>query len=176
MRQDIKAIETRYNGYRFRSRTEARWAVFFDALGVAYKYEPDGYELGQTANGMKFFCEHQMEIQRYLPDFYLPDYDMWVEVKGCLPQNHFGCMLEECKMWALISHTGSDRAAVVFGSPDHLTPVTLIRRSEDSAGAFHRANEDGILWVPPQQEIPVLADAIVAAKSARFEHGESGAK
>ena len=32
----IKAIETRYNGYRFRSRTEARWAVFFDAFGIRY--------------------------------------------------------------------------------------------------------------------------------------------
>ena len=28
-----KAIETRYAGHRFRSRLEARWAVFFDALG-----------------------------------------------------------------------------------------------------------------------------------------------
>ena len=27
---DIKAIETYYKGYRFRSRLEARWAVFFD--------------------------------------------------------------------------------------------------------------------------------------------------
>jgi hypothetical protein len=27
----VKAIETQYNGYRFRSRLEARWAVFFDA-------------------------------------------------------------------------------------------------------------------------------------------------
>ncbi len=31
---EIKAIETRYKGYRFRSRLEARWAVFFDALSV----------------------------------------------------------------------------------------------------------------------------------------------
>lgn len=31
---DIKPIETHYNGYRFRSRLEARWAVFFDALGI----------------------------------------------------------------------------------------------------------------------------------------------
>jgi hypothetical protein len=28
----IKAIETRYKGYRFRSRLEARWSVFFDAM------------------------------------------------------------------------------------------------------------------------------------------------
>lgn len=38
---DIKPIETIYNGYRFRSRLEARWAVFFDALGVEYQYEPE---------------------------------------------------------------------------------------------------------------------------------------
>jgi hypothetical protein len=32
----IKTIETIYNGYRFRSRLEARWAVFFDAMGIKY--------------------------------------------------------------------------------------------------------------------------------------------
>lgn len=64
----IEAIETFYNGYRFRSRLEARWAVFFDALGIRYIYEPEGYGL---PNGMA-----------YLPDFYLPDLKIWVEVKG----------------------------------------------------------------------------------------------
>ena len=29
----IQVIETAYKGYRFRSRLEARWAVFFDAIG-----------------------------------------------------------------------------------------------------------------------------------------------
>jgi len=65
----IKAIETVYNGYRFRSRLEARWAVFFDALGIEYQYEPEGFEL---SNGVW-----------YLPDFYLPTFNngMWCEVK-----------------------------------------------------------------------------------------------
>ena len=31
---NIKPIETVYNGYRFRSRLEARWAVFFRAVGI----------------------------------------------------------------------------------------------------------------------------------------------
>jgi len=71
---DIKPIETIYNGYRFRSRLEARWAVFFDSCGVEYEYEPEGYELG---DGL-----------RYLPDFLIHgnhgrgDYDLYVEVKG----------------------------------------------------------------------------------------------
>jgi hypothetical protein len=50
----IKAIETRYKGYRFRSRLEARWAVFFDALELRWDYEPEGFE---TNAG------------NYLPDF-----------------------------------------------------------------------------------------------------------
>lgn len=66
----MKAIETFYNGYRFRSRLEARWAVFFDAMDVRYKYEPEGFVLGDGT------C--------YLPDFYLPDLNIWVEAKGQL--------------------------------------------------------------------------------------------
>ena len=65
---EIKPIETFYNGYRFRSRLEARWAVFFDEAGIKYEYEPEGFDLG---DGLF-----------YLPDFYLPDEDTWVEVKG----------------------------------------------------------------------------------------------
>lgn len=52
----IKAIETRYAGCHFRSRLEARWAVAFDHLGIAWEYEPEGFE---TSAG------------RYLPDFRL---------------------------------------------------------------------------------------------------------
>jgi hypothetical protein len=39
-------IWTIYNGRRYRSRLEARWAAFFDRLGWPYEYEPidlDGY-------------------------------------------------------------------------------------------------------------------------------------
>lgn len=63
----IKAIETVYNGYRFRSRLEARWAVFFDAAGIEYEYEPEGFELDDGT--------------KYLPDFYFPQYDWYGEVK-----------------------------------------------------------------------------------------------
>ena len=65
----IKAIETKYKGYRFRSRTEARWAVFFDAMGVAWEYEKEGYDI---------------DGKWYLPDFYLPKYSggCFAEIKG----------------------------------------------------------------------------------------------
>ncbi len=62
----IKAIETWYDGYRFRSRLEARWAVFFDAMDFEYRYELQGYKLDDMC---------------YLPDFYLPGLKTYVEVK-----------------------------------------------------------------------------------------------
>lgn len=73
---EIKAIETIYNGYRFRSRLEARWAVFFDVAGIKYEYEPEGFELPSG--------------RRYLPDFLIHNCtergcgDLWVEVKGAM--------------------------------------------------------------------------------------------
>lgn len=70
---NLKPIETHYNGYCFRSRLEARWAVFFDALGIKYEYEKEGFELESTVfPGTKLY---------YLPDFYLPELKCWVEIK-----------------------------------------------------------------------------------------------
>lgn len=63
----IKAIDTHYAGCLFRSRLEARWAVYFDELGVRWEYEQEGYELG---GGL-----------RYLPDFYLPSFGIFAEIK-----------------------------------------------------------------------------------------------
>jgi hypothetical protein len=51
----MKAIETKWRGYSFRSRLEARWAVFFDALGLEWDYESEGFQLPGG--------------YRYLPDF-----------------------------------------------------------------------------------------------------------
>jgi hypothetical protein len=39
------AIRTEYRGVLFRSKLEARWAVFFDTLGIPWEYEPRLYEL-----------------------------------------------------------------------------------------------------------------------------------
>lgn len=68
----IKAIETEYDGHLFRSRLEARWAVFFHNFGIKYIYEFEGFKT-DIGDG---------EYSYYLPDFYLPEYDKYVEVKG----------------------------------------------------------------------------------------------
>jgi hypothetical protein len=45
MDYSIAAIPTVYRGRRYRSRLEARWAAFFDRLGLIHEYEP--YDLGR---------------------------------------------------------------------------------------------------------------------------------
>jgi hypothetical protein len=75
---DFKPIETRYKGCWFRSRLEARWAVFFDNIGCKWEYEPEGFNLGNR--------------MYYLPDFLIHDVtgrfngDLWVEVKGYMSE------------------------------------------------------------------------------------------
>jgi hypothetical protein len=49
----MAAIPTTYEGVRFRSRLEARWAAFFDALDIRWEYEP-------------------LDLDGYIPDFLLP--------------------------------------------------------------------------------------------------------
>ena len=76
--ETIKPIETIYHGYRFRSRLEARWAVFLDSLGVKYEYEPEGFKLPDGS--------------MYLPDFRVmchasrgqdcEPFPLYIEVKG----------------------------------------------------------------------------------------------
>ena len=85
--QNISAIQTQYRGYRFRSRLEARWAVFFDTLGILWVYEKEGFDLG----------EHGW----YLPDFWLPQVGMWAEVKP-LPFSEE----ERRRFYALVLGTG----------------------------------------------------------------------
>lgn len=76
----IQAIETVYKGYRFRSRLEARWAVFFDAMGVKWEYEPEGYVFD---DGTKYLPDFYLHINRRL---YWPPSEgksgVFVEVKG----------------------------------------------------------------------------------------------
>ena len=63
----MKAIQTEYKGYLFRSRLEARWAVLFDEMGIRWEYEPEGMILSDGSY--------------YLPDFYLIDLRVYFEVK-----------------------------------------------------------------------------------------------
>jgi len=84
---ELKPIETRYKGFLFRSRLEARWALFLDALNINWFYEHEGYDL----DGLW-----------YLPDFYLPTFHngAFIEVK---PFAFLKAELEKAERLCLIS-------------------------------------------------------------------------
>lgn len=67
MARDIEATPTIYKGVRFRSRLEARWAVFWDELGVKWEYEPQTFKFPDG--------------KQYTPDFWIVDLALWVEIK-----------------------------------------------------------------------------------------------
>lgn len=94
----MRIIETRFDGIRFRSRTEARWAVFFKACRLRYEYEKEGFDLG---GGIW-----------YLPDFWLPELNRWFEVKGKRPSHD---ELEKCR--ALAVESGHE-VLLAVGTPD----------------------------------------------------------
>ena len=71
---NITPIPTKYNGVQFKSRLEARWAVFFDYLNIHWEYEPEGFKLDNKNNADSYYC----------PDFLIrtpQDEDMWIEIK-----------------------------------------------------------------------------------------------
>jgi len=94
----MKAIDTIYNGYKFRSRLEARWAVFFDEAGIIWEYEKEGYDLGDGVY--------------YLPDFWLPQLDIFVEVKGSRLSKADTIKVER------LAEQSNKRVAVVGSIPD----------------------------------------------------------
>lgn len=93
----MKAIETSWRGWRFRSRTEARWAVALTTASIAFEYEPQGFEL---PSGW------------YLPDFWLPAEKFWLEIKGEEPN------AREIAVARDLSIGSGYRVLIAVGAPD----------------------------------------------------------
>lgn len=99
----LTPIPTYYKDCKFRSRLEARWAVFFDAPSIAWEYEKEGYDINGTW---------------YLPDFWLSNVrdrhglvGVWVEIKGN------GATPEESKLCGGLA-VGTHHSAHIFsGQP-----------------------------------------------------------
>jgi hypothetical protein len=193
----IKAIETHYAGCRFRSRLEARWAVFLNHLDIEWDYEPEGF---------------QFDGERYLPDFFLHEKKIFLEVKGAhtkaaddldrylrfaanLPYPHEigddGGIMGPAPLYVVgnipqkINALGAIRCLAPFGRalPKWLPPgqdAHLLFGLDESnpdlcveAPAGHVIWQwANVFWRPASHDDVVAAAA--AARSARFEHGESG--
>lgn len=165
----MKAIETSYRGYRFRSRLEARWAVFFDALHIEWEYEFEGFHLDSG--------------EMYLPDFWLPRFHwplgIHVEVKP--PGGGFDKAIEFVRSGGgailCVSGTPSDEAYRLVkpyhSRDDGVMDVIVEDAAFKSKYLPGGCNADEYrLYVSPQDcDKPCyqIDHAITAARSARFE-------
>lgn len=177
--ETIKPIETIYNGYKFRSRLEARWAVFFDAAGIRYEYEPQGFNLGDG------IC--------YLPDFYLPDDDVWVEIKGKELDDMEREKIERfCTAKCDIANGGSrfrllegqipnelislDNGVVGIPAFNYISPDEFLNANKQLNLGLSDKPDKGVLllaiWLPSCGK-QTMIDALTKARQARFEHGET---
>ena len=161
----MKAIETIYKNYRYRSRLEARWAVFFDTLGVEYLYEHEGFDLG--------------ELGYYLPDFYIPEWDCYAEVKPTIfTEEEFDKCLalpEECLLLdtgiPLVKH--GYYCAGKFTGPSY---KDYLKSDEYMRVILEPSKGKGRLWFllgesPGDYYLDYTPE--LAATQARFEHGET---
>ena len=175
-------IETAYNGYRFRSRHEARFAVLLDELGVRYGYEVEGFHLGG---------------RDYLPDFRVRGRQRyWVEVKYERPDGDDLAEAAE-KAWRLAWHTGED-VFLVYGEfrppldrdglaamkwsatgfcGDDYVLTECMSCEEIGFGWWGLEPPEGC-WCPPLRRPLAIASrrlvsAYLATRSARFEFGET---
>jgi hypothetical protein len=194
----IKAITTHYKGYKFRSRLEARWAVYFDSLGIKWEYELEGFEF---KDGTK-----------YLPDFWLPEIKMFAEVKAIELNEK-----EKYKCEILAKESGHgvfmligvpERKAYyaiycdvdVIGEPmkdssgetgymcqgdfveypgeelkysfyNNNFALSNYHNYPSNEGRFYSAFDDAEIY---EHEFDDIDKHITKARSARFEHGENG--
>ena len=162
----MKPIETRAYGHRFRSRLEAKWAVAFTHAQIEWHYEPEGFDLGDAGF--------------YLPDFWLPQVSMWAEVKAGKPspeeikkaeelarQTDWPCLLligppSVNGYWAIRPDLEVMDYCLFEGRQYHLSEKRFFENSGVSGKVFPYPVDIGYDQHP----------AVVAALSARFEHGE----
>jgi hypothetical protein len=166
------AIQTHYAGCRFRSRLEARWAVYFDSLGWSWQYEPEGFHLP----GGDYLPDFHVEHRGFCPcdsAFCTRLRREWYEIKGSTPTPHELQLVRE-----LAVATGQQ---VVLLTGDIPRPGVM-----DSSSMGIRMRYPSGELIP--EEIFFFLDggdkddlvrepkyrAAIAARSARFEHGESG--
>lgn len=179
--EHIEAIETEYKGYKFRSRLEARWAVFFDSLGIEWEYEVEGFELPSG---------------RYLPDFELPIKEFkypnakyFYEIKGVPPSK------KEKKLASELATTSKHTTHILKGTPWKFDCYTWHNSNKHYNDFFFRSvnyepdsNQQELedleiiafflqslqSYRYPEKEHENIPEALLKAKQARFEYGETG--
>ncbi len=71
MPEDIEESK-RWDQVRFAHRSEQEFARILDFYQIKWLYEPRSFDIAWDKSGNP--------IQKFTPDFYLPDYDLYIEI------------------------------------------------------------------------------------------------
>ena len=151
----MKPISTAYAGYRFRSRLEARWAVFFDCLAIPYAYESEGYHL---------------DTVRYLPDFVLnpATHPIYCEIKP--PGEPTAGEREKARK---LSHESARPVYILCGDPYAGLVAGVSFAERYTPASFSRLTGEAlVIALFMGYSRMAIETAATAAREARFEHGE----
>ncbi len=166
----IKAIETIYNGYRFRSRLEARWAVFFDALGIKYEYEKEGYDLGELG---WYLPDFEIEVPEAILEHEISNgirNKFFVEIKG---DKNDKIGIEKANKLDRMSNDLGKCYCLIFGELNYLKEQQWFFLEEE--GRF--VSGEDVSFVKAQMlgiSVEKYNKGISKARAARFEHGDDG--
>lgn len=168
----IHAIETIYNGHRFRSRLEARWAVFFDACGIKYEYEPEGFKLEDGTCYLPDFLvyvKHRSDTDIYEP--------VYVEVKGqMLPPDRTKIEgLSKHHPVYVVGNFPADISSLGYAVAEDYYSFFYMD-GDDYQAWFSKYNNEWWLAGPDHEEWDLgknTSEPLKIAKYARFEHGET---
>ena len=125
-----KGIVTLYGDHYFKSRLEARTAVFLDNLNISWQYE------GVTIS-------YEKKAKTYTVDFHLPDVPIYLEIKPSYPTDE-----EIEKAMYLCRHQRRDVAIVYntsFAPPFKRTRTLLVHDEPTIRAMVLRCSVDGVV-------------------------------
>lgn len=180
----IKSKPTVYNGTKYRSRLEARWACFFDLLGWKYQYEPFDLK-GWTPDFIVYGKDSRfilIEIKPYVDDGILKEYQAKVSI-GAMGHN---CIIlidsfNECPNFGgVLAGYQFDTFALESEYPGkpfeiHWKDGQQGANSEYDIGSLFMAF-DGVLWADQDNRKVFLSKTSIEYKSFIEKWTEAGEK
>jgi hypothetical protein len=88
-----------------KSKVEKRFAQILDKFMIEWEYEKKGFRLNETG-------------ELYFPDFYMPDLDLWAEIKYTIRER-------DLRKFRILERESKDTNLIVlgFGNINHLEKI-----------------------------------------------------
>ncbi len=139
----IKAIPTHYKNILFRSKLEASYAMALDELGIEWAYEVEGYVMKRI---------------KYLPDFWLPNEKVILEVKGVI-DNALKTLIFADYLKRSWSYGDGQTEVIIGDAQGYLCDASFSDNNEATEGGVFHCSTCGQNWIHLHREPPIPCTA-----------------